>query len=42
MKTINVTFEDDQFEKLKEKKKENESWRDFILRTSGVSESVSR
>jgi len=42
MKTINVTFEDDQFEKLKKRKKEDESWRDFILRISGVSEGASR
>ena len=32
------TFEDDQFDKLKKKKKENESWRDFILRIGGVSD----
>jgi len=32
MKTINVTFEDEQFEELKEEKREDESWRDFILR----------
>jgi len=32
MKSINPTFEDEEFEKLKEKKEEKGlSWRDFIL-----------
>jgi len=30
MKTINVTFEDEEFEKLL-KEKEDKSWREFIL-----------
>ena len=30
MKTINVTFDDEEIEKL-EKKKGDESWHDFIL-----------
>jgi len=38
MKVINVYFEDDQFDRLKKKKKENESWRDFILRIGGVND----
>lgn len=31
MKTINVTFTDEEYKKLKETKKET-SWHDFILR----------
>ena len=30
MKTINVTFENEEIEKL-EKKKQNKSWHDFIM-----------
>jgi len=38
MKTINVTFEDDEFEKLL-KAKTDKSWRDFILTLTNLEES---
>ena len=37
MKTINVTFEDKEIERL-EKKKGSLSWHDFILKTGEFSE----
>ena len=36
MKTINVTFEDEEIKKL-EDKKEGLSWREFILKIADVS-----
>lgn len=35
MKTINVSFEDDDIERIKKKKGER-SWRDFIIECAGV------
>lgn len=31
MRSINVYFEDDDFEKLEKEKRKNQSWREFIL-----------
>jgi len=36
MKTLNITFEEDEFIELRKLKKDNESWHDAILRWSGV------
>jgi len=32
MKTLNLSFEDKQFEELKSKKKDSENWQTYLLR----------